>query len=190
MASKSLLRWGFKADAERISERIRDAMGISKFAPLDAFDLAKHLDVPVTGVKELQEDLTAENYSILRNPNKFSAMWMPNENGDKVIIHNDFHSAKRQQSNLMHELAHVILEHKIPDKHAKLCHTLGLHYYNVEHEQEAKYLGGSLQITRPGLLWALKNYTVEEISDHYNASVDMVNYRIRVTGVLKQRAKY
>jgi Zn-dependent peptidase ImmA (M78 family) len=189
--SKSLLQRGFKARAERISELHREELGISKFEPLDAFDLANHLGVPIVGVKDLRSDLGKEDYGKLSNVNKFSAMWMPNEDGDKIIIHNNFHSLKRQQSNLMHELAHIILDHSIPDEQARLCHMLGLHYYNEEHEQEAKHLGGCLQITRPGLLWALKNgYTEMEISDYYNASLDMVQFRMRITGVLKQRANY
>lgn len=191
MPGKSLLQRGFKAKAERISESYRDELGISKFDPLDAFDLANHLNIPVVGVKDLHRDLGSENYSRVSNVDKFSAMWMPNEDGDKLIIHNNFHSLKRQQSNLMHELAHIILGHSIPEEKAKLCHLFGLHYYNEEHEQEAKHLGGCLQITRPGLLWALKSgYTEMEISDHYKASIDMVQYRIRVTGVRKQRANY
>jgi Zn-dependent peptidase ImmA (M78 family) len=191
VSSKSLLQRGFKARAERISESYRDELGISKFDPFNAFDLAKHLGVPVVGVEDLRKDLGKEDYSRLSNKDKFSAMWMPNEDGDKIIIHNNFHSLKRQQSNLMHELAHIILDHCIPEEQARLCAVLGLHYYNEEHEQEAKHLGGCLQITRLGLLWALKKgYSETEISDHYTASLDMVQFRLRITGVLKQRANY
>jgi Zn-dependent peptidase ImmA (M78 family) len=187
--SKSLLQRGFKARAERIAESYRDKLGISKFDPLNAFDLATHLGVPVVGVVDLRGDLGDDNYSRLSNKDKFSAMWMPNEDGDKIILHNNFHSLKRQQSNLMHELAHIILDHRIPEEQARLCAMLGLHYYNEEHEQEARHLGGCLQITRPGLLWALKKgYSETEISEHYTASLDMVQFRLRITGVLKQRA--
>lgn len=139
MASKSLLKRGFKAEAERLSERFRSELGISKFAPLDAFALAKHLGVPIFPVSELKDDLTANDYARLSDPDKFSAMWMPNFEDEKIIVHNDFHSKKRQQSNLMHELAHVILRHEIPQEQARLCAQLGLHYYNPIHEEEAKY---------------------------------------------------
>ena len=191
MPSKPKLVRGFTAKAERISESYRDEMRISKFEPLDAFALAEHLEVAILGIGDLRTDLDVKHYKRLCDVNEFSAMWMPNTGGNKIILHNENHSKKRQQSNLMHELAHIILEHSIPEEYAKLCFQLGLHYYNVEHEQEAKYLGGCLKITRPGLLWALKNnYSEEEISDYYNASVDMVNYRLRITGVLRQRANY
>lgn len=191
MPSKSLLKRGFKTGAERTSENYRSKLKISKFDPLDAFDLAKYLDVPIVGVDELREDLASNIFSTLRDLSKFSAMWLPNSDGDKIIIHNNYHSKKRQQSNLMHELAHIILGHSIPDDRAKLCLMLGLHYFNEEQEQEAKYLGGCLQITRPGLQWALKrNYSEDEMSDYFNASVDMVRFRLNTTGVLRQRAYY
>jgi Zn-dependent peptidase ImmA (M78 family) len=191
MPSKSVLKRGFKAKAERISESYRKELGISKFDPMDAFQLAEHLNIPIVGVDHLSCDLQNDHYNSLRNLDKFSAMWMPNEDNDKIIIHNNYHSLKRQQSNLMHELAHIILNHEIPDEQARLCQLLGLHYYNNEHEQEAKYLGGCLQITRPGLLWALKNnYSESRMSEYYTASLEMVNYRIKVTGVLRQRANY
>ncbi|OLY95705.1 protein of unknown function [Cnuella takakiae] len=190
MASKSFLKRGFKAEAERIAERCREEVGVSKFDPLDAFALARHLDIPVISLDEL-DDFPEKHLNKLRQPSKFSAIWMPNEDGDKIIIHNTRHSAKRQQSNLMHELAHIIRNHEVPEDIARLCLLLNLHYYNKEQEEEAKYLGGCLQISRAGLQWALKrNFTREEIADHFNASIEMVVYRLNTTGVLIQQSYY
>lgn len=191
MASRSLLERGFKAKAERLSESFRSRLGILKVDPLDAFDLAKHLGIPIYSVSELKDELQPNHYVRLSDPSEFSAVWMPNSENEKIIIHNNFHSKKRQQSNLMHELAHIILKHEIPEEQARLCFLLGLHYYNPVHEEEAKYLGGCLQITRPGLLWAIKKGDSEfEISEYYVASTEMVSYRLRITGVLKQRSSY
>lgn len=191
MASKSLLERGFKAKAERLSERFRSELGISKFAPLDAFDLAKHLKIEIFSVLDLKDELHSKDYARLSDPDKFSAMWMPNADNEKIILHNNFHSKKRQQSNLMHELAHIILGHEIPEEQARLCSQLGLHYYNPLHEEEAKYLGGCLQLTKPALLWAIKKGDSEaEISEYYVASTEMVKYRLRITGVVRQRSTY
>ena len=139
--NKSILKRGFKAKAERIAEQYREELSISIFDPLDAFALAEHLQVPVFSVQDLQE-ISPAHLKTLSDTSKFSALWLPNEEGQRIIIHNSAHSPKRQQSNLMHELAHLILKHEIPDKEAQLCKEYGLHYYNEEHEQEAKYLGG------------------------------------------------
>jgi Zn-dependent peptidase ImmA (M78 family) len=190
MPSKTVLRRGFKAEAERISENFRNQLGISKFDPLDAFRLAEYLGIPVISLDEL-DGFPEEHLSILRQPSKFSAIWMPNEEEDKIIIHNNHHSPKRQQSNIMHELSHIICNHEIPEETARLCFLLNLHYYNTEQEQEAKYLGSCLQITRAGLQWSLKrNYSEEKISDYYNASIEMVKFRLNTSGVLIQRSYY
>lgn len=186
MPTNYKFKYGFKAQAERLSEKYRTELGISKFDPLDAFNLAAHLQIPIKTVDEFSEALSDEQLLTLRDTSKFSAMWIPNGNGEKIILHNDCHSNKRQQSNLMHELAHIILNHQISEEIAKLCFLYRLPYYNIEQEQEAKFLGGALQITRPGLLWAVKRKNEEEISDYYNASLDMVRYRLNITGVSKQ----
>jgi Zn-dependent peptidase ImmA (M78 family) len=189
MPSNFKFKWGFKAEAERLSEQFRNQLRISKFDPLDAFLLANHLDIPIFTVKQLYDGNEAHPAFLrLSDTSKFSAIWMPNEDGDKIIIHNDNHSAKRQQSNIMHELAHIIKNHTVPGDYARLCMEFNLHYYNKEHEQEAKYLGACLQITRPGLLWALKrNFSESEISEYFNASIDMVRYRLNISGVLRQK---
>lgn len=188
MPSKSLLKYGFKAKAERLSEQYRAELSISKFDPLDAFALADHLEIPIYAVDEFEGQVAEKHLERLKDTSRFFAMWMPNSDGVKIIVHNNHHSIKRQQSNLMHEIAHIILKHEISEEAAQLCFLYGLHYFNTEQEQEAKFLGACLQITRPGLLWALKrSFTPQEISEHFNASVEMVQFRINSTGVLKQR---
>lgn len=53
----------------------------------------------------------------------------------------------------MHELAHLLCNHPLPDD--IILPTLPfLRRYNLQHEQEAEYLGATLQITRKGLVWA------------------------------------
>ena len=188
MPSKSILNRGFKTEAEKIAEFHRQELGISKFDPLDAFLLAKHLDIPVFSVNEAfagKED--SPFYTTMNDTARFNATLFTNEDGDKIIIHNDNHSSFRQQSNIMHELSHAIRKHEIPDDIKRLLLPLDLHYYNPLYEQEAKYLGGCLQITRAGLQWAIKRMNEYEISNYYNASIEMVKYRLNATGVLKQQ---
>jgi Zn-dependent peptidase ImmA (M78 family) len=187
MPTNLKFRYGFKAKAERLSEKYRAELHISKFDPLDAFKLAAHLEIPINNVDDFSGLISEGHLMTLRNTAKFSAMWIPNGDGKKIIIHNNYHSEKRQQSNIMHELSHIILEHQISDETAKLCFLYNLPCYNIAQEEEAKYLGGALQLTRPGLLWAIKRKNDEQISDYYNASADMVRYRLNITGVLRQR---
>jgi Zn-dependent peptidase ImmA (M78 family) len=56
-----------------------------------------------------------------------------------------------------------------------------------EEEEEAICLGATLQLSKPCLLWVRKrNMTNEEIASHFNASVEMVNFRMSMTGLNKQ----
>jgi Zn-dependent peptidase ImmA (M78 family) len=186
MAGNALYRYGFKEDANRFAEKYRAELRISKFDPLDAFVLAKHLKIPIFEIGEFKEDLQKDHFERLKNPDHFNGMWMPNSAGEKIIIHNNYHSPKRQQSNLMHELAHVILGHEISEEAAMLCALYGLHYFNKQQELEAKFLGSCLQITKPGLLWAIKRKNIEQISDYYNASIDMVQFRANSLGLARR----
>lgn len=61
-------------------------------------------------------------------------------------------------------------------------------YKNPKQEAEAEFLGAALQISKACLFWALKrNMTHAQIATHFNASEDMVKYRINASGVAKQR---
>jgi len=182
--SKSRLPRGFKTEAERISEQQRAQLGLSIFSPLNAFDLANYLEIPVIPFNELLQEEEAKKLI----EKDVSALWMPNCDGDPIILNNPTHSACRQQSDIMHEIAHILRKHTTSEEVRRLCLLLNLRSYNKAQEEEAIYLGGCLQITRTGLLWALKqNYTHEQIAEYYCASVEMVKFRINSTGVERQR---
>ncbi len=83
----------------------------------------------------------------------------------------------------MHEIAHILCKHEpsVPLKSNGL--NLLLRDHNPEHEAEAEWLGGCLQLPREGLIWALKQgMSSEEIAENYGASLPMTNYRIGKSG--------
>jgi len=186
--SKSILPHGFKAQAERISEAYRKELGLTIFCPLDAFRLAEYLEVPIVCItKTLSQDDLVKLIGTKSAPKDFSATRMINCDGDNIIIHNSNNSPYRQQSDIMHELAHVIRNHQTSIEVKRLCYLLNLQSTNAVQEEEAKYLGACLQMTRAGLFWAFKrNFTYEQISAHFSASLDMVQYRVNSSGVAKQ----
>lgn len=188
--NKSVFQRGFKTLAERIAEQQRELLGLSVFSPLNAFDLAEKLEILVCPVNDLLPETEARKLTQpFDQSQQFSALWMPNCDGDPIIIYNSHHSAYRQQSDLMHEIAHILRKHETPYEVKKLCQAHNLRSYNKLHEEEAKYLGGCLQIPRAGLLWALKNkYSHTQISDYYSASTEMVRYRLNASGAERQSA--
>ena len=187
---KSLLRRGFKADAERLAQKLRLDLGKSATDSLSAEELAKKLKIRILKIQDLRLSLN-QIKKIQDSPYSFSACTLNNKDGEKIIIHNEFHSPGRQQSNLMHEMAHILCEHPLPEARILNGYPFPLREYNVTHEAEAETLGGTLQVTREGLLWALKKrMTVGEIAIYYGATKNMINYRIKLTGVRKQLARW
>jgi len=185
---KSLLAHGFKAYAEREAIRFRSELGLEKHAPLSGFNLAEHLNIKVYVPEDIfpsGTDLSALLGNSTKN-NGWSALTMDNCEGRKIIIHNNLHAPARIQSDLMHELAHAICKHKYPVREGVNL-PFFMREHNPQHEEEANYLGSTLQITRKGLLWGLKEgMTIDELCEYFTASKQMVNFRINSTGVKKQ----
>jgi Zn-dependent peptidase ImmA (M78 family) len=190
MSSKDDFQRGFKARAEKWGISVRKDLNLAEHDPLDAILLAEHFGISIFSIDQIFDDYqTHPAYKTLKSKDGFNAVLMSNYEGEKIIIHNTNQSAKRQQSNLMHELAHVILKHDVNSESARIAKQYGLKYVDTAHENEAKYLGGCLQICRPALLWAVKSMTEAQMSEYYSASAEMVKYRLRVSGVFKQMGK-
>lgn len=139
---------------------------------LPARELAEHLSIGlltpsmVDGLPEHHLDL------LLRKDNsKWSGATF--KCGEKhCIIYNQTHADVRIESTIMHEIAHILCEHKpsVP-LHLNGMSVL-LRDHNPEHEAEAEWLGGCLQLPREGLIWALKQgMTNKDIADNYKASL-------------------
>lgn len=105
-----------------------------------------------------------------------------------LIIRNPSHPLGRQQSDVMHELSHVICKHKAARvvQHPHL--PLAQREYDAAQEKEAAWLGSCLQLPRSALSWAVKRkMSHAEVAEHFEATEDMVSYRRRITGVDKIR---
>jgi Zn-dependent peptidase ImmA (M78 family) len=97
-----------------------------------------------------------------------------------LIVYNPAHSPARHQSNLMHEFAHVLLDHPM----IGFDPITGLPLRNARCEDEAVYLGGCLQIPRLGLKWIVEQqYTLAQTVEYFGASENMVRFRCNMTGI-------
>ncbi len=189
MTSKSILKRGFKAHAEKQSVEYRIKLSLKQHDPLDAFALADYLQIPIYPATDLLASQVDKTLLMGSGENDccWSALTMTTKAGNKVIIHNPFHSSARQQSNIMHELSHILCNHDHATAKYDFELPLGMRHFDEVHEEEAKCLGAALQITRPGLLWAMnRNMTQSDMANYYNASLEMVSYRLNTSGVIKQ----
>jgi hypothetical protein len=181
-------RRGFKKWADEKVVQLRIELGLYASSPLCAFRLSEFLNIPILEPSSVQ-GLTEEQLSDLlgNGSSHWSAATIPLNDGKYIIVHNPTHSPARQQSNLMHELAHILCEHKVAEETKHIGLSGFLRNLNEEQENEAEWLGACLQLPRPALLYSLKKQmSLEEIATKYNASIDMVKYRINITGVQKQ----
>jgi Zn-dependent peptidase ImmA (M78 family) len=184
LAKKGILKRGFKADAERKAKAYRVELSIHPCAPLCAFTLAEHLNVPVYPATDF---LTTSHDINKLNDSEWSALTMITKTGNRIVIHNSFNSVARQQSDIMHELAHIICDHKRGQSEYDFEIPFGMREFDELQEEEAKCLGSTLQLPTPCLLWAKKReMQPEAIASHFNASVDMVIYRMNMTGISKR----
>jgi Zn-dependent peptidase ImmA (M78 family) len=174
---------GFKTKAENTACEFRIKLGLSPHAPLHAKKLLAHLDVLAIQPKDipgLRDEVITE--ALNRSARHWSAVTVYDASGLPFIIYNSAHAPCRQESDLMHEAAHIVCEH--PPGEIMKIGNMTLRSYNAEYEQEAEWLGACLQITRRGLLWAIhRRMTSEQIAEHFGASEALVRYRRNVTGV-------
>ncbi|MBO9732606.1 MAG: ImmA/IrrE family metallo-endopeptidase [Chitinophaga sp.] len=189
MAPKKILKRGFPAQAEQLAIEYRDKLKLHACAPICAFKLAEHLRIPIYSATEFltlqheRDHLSGTNGSDCG----WSALTMTTGAGNRIIIHNPFHSAPRQQSNIMHELAHIICGHEVDEAIRDIPLPFGMRHFDEVQEEEAKCLGATLQLPKPGLLWSLKrSMSQSDIATHFNASVEMVAYRLNISGAAKQ----
>ena len=163
---------------EAIATKQRNILGFKSYEALPAKFLADYFGATIFTAKTVP-NAEPEQVKILCNDDSWSAGIIYRK--PLLIVHNSRHTPVRQQSNLMHEFAHVILKHRMVKYDAKT----GLPLRKKQYEDEAVYLGSCLQIPRRGLLWAKqKKMTIAQVAIHFNASEDMVKkLRCNVTGI-------
>jgi hypothetical protein len=171
----------FKKWCEHEGIRWRRTLGLYAYDPLPAKRLAAHLDIPIVDPTEL-DGLDEQTLKVLFAEDAgWSALALPVGEKKHWIIYNPTHATVRYESSVMHELAHLILDHQ-PIHFDMLVNAVPIREYRKVDERSADYLGGCLQITTTGLDWAFqRNMTHIEIAHHFGASVQMVRFRCNMT---------
>ena len=162
---------------EAISTKKRSMLGFKAYEFFPAEVLVEHFQAKVF-TTETMPNAEPEQVELLCSKDDWSAGVILKNS--LYIIHTSRHTLLRQQSNLMHEFAHIILDRKM----VKSDPTTGLFQRRQKDEDEAVYLGGCLQIPRRGLLWSVQQkMSLSQIALHFNASEEMVRFRSNVNGI-------
>ena len=181
---------GFKSWCENVATHQRRELDLTPTDPIDAFALAKHLGIIVWRAEEVPA-INPQTLKVLlkEDPESWSAvtLYLGNQH---VIIMNSAHSKARQASDLMHELAHILLDHSPARVDVSDDGLLMLNTFSREQEEEAGWLSGCLLLPREALIRIRgERMAPVEAARKYGVSRDMLQFRLRVTGVDTQMAR-
>jgi Zn-dependent peptidase ImmA (M78 family) len=178
------VRRGFKSEAERLADRTRAQLGLQPHSPLAIRDLARHLKVEIYAADELVDRGRIEELNALQ-PSAFSAATFHLPDGRTVTVYNPCSEASRTNSDLAHELAHLLLNHDVRDLQQIAGHTFFT--CDREQEEEANWLAGCLLLPRPLLLKEISaGADAAAIAQKHDVSLHMARFRINTSGVLLQ----
>jgi Zn-dependent peptidase ImmA (M78 family) len=177
------MRRGFKAEAERLAEKIRDEMGKRPSDGLDALELGQHVGAELRRADTLTSLAKLQTLEELQ-PGAFSACTFT-IGIRHIIVYSPFASMGRTQSDVAHEVAHIVLKH--PMKSVQTIGAVSFFTCDADEEQEANWLAGCLLLPRALLYSATKRgLDSTGIAEAYSVSEPMAAFRLRTTGVTRQ----
>lgn len=125
----------------------------------------------------------AKNQLVIRDPESWSAMTLVFEEIHAIVV-NPAHAITRQRVDLVHELSHI--EHKHVPARVEVSATgvLLLSDYSDDQEQEADWQADAHLLPRDALMqMRAQDATKERIAAYYGISLQLCEWRLRMTGV-------
>lgn len=174
------LRRGFKAEANRISLRLRTSLRLAPHSPIELGAVAKQLGVTIVQLTSLADKCEkAVRHLVHVEQGAFSAATLPLDGERRILVHNDSHSRPRQRSNIAHELAHIILKHPF----TLPIDPTGCRNLDRDIEDEANWLGSTILIPDEAALHIVREaMDTRTACSHYEVSEQMLRMRINASG--------
>ena len=93
-------------------------------------------------------------------------------------------SPGRRNNIIMHELSHIILGHQLAKAYLLDDGSMVPGNFSQDQEDEADWLAGTLLLPRPALM-SIRRRGLNDLKacDEHLVSVDMLKWRLRMTGV-------
>ena len=177
---------GFKSRCEEISRHLRLELGLKPVGPLTVERLARHLGVAVWSVSEIGLSEEDVHQLVETGRDSWSAITVSVFDKDAVVF-NPTHSKGRHSSDVMHELAHLVLGHDPTTMFFVGEGELALRGYDADIEREADWLAGALLLPRDALVHIRRlRIPDEQACEIFRVSDQMLQYRLRMTGVNRQ----
>lgn len=177
---------GFKTWAENTALALRDSLNLCSTDPLDTFTLADYMEVRVIDMQRLPVSAATREYLCSASGDEWSAVTVRVGVVDAIVL-NPSHSAKRQASDMAHELSHILRKHQPAQIFVAPKIPIRMRTFDHAQEDEANWLAGCLLLPRPALLHILtQGWQDDAACEHYNVSLSMLRFRRNVSGVDKQ----
>ncbi len=180
---------GFKSRCEEMARTLRIELNLDPTDPMPPALLADYLDVLIWSVEEIGLSPEDVNQLVEIDGDSWSAVTVSSSGKDAILL-NPTHTKGRYSSDIMHELAHLLLGHRPSTMFFAGQENLALRGFNPELEEEANWLAGALLLPRAALLKLhASNHPEQQICSEYGVSMQMLRYRKSVTGVNRQMAR-
>ncbi len=184
-----MLRRGFKSQCERRSVETRKRLALTSVCPLSGFKLAADLQISVWNLEDIDCIETRDVTQLTQtDSDSWSALTL-RLSDNYFVVYNPSQSESRINSVVMHEMSHIMLGHELVAAGMTSDGHLIPSQYDQDQEDEADWLAGTLLLPRPALMHVRKKGLSDvEIRNNYKVSNDMLQWRIRMTGVDYQLA--
>jgi Zn-dependent peptidase ImmA (M78 family) len=109
-------------------------------------------------------------------------------NEQSTIVVNPRHSTGRTSSDLMHELSHIMLDHKAGETY--FSGDFMMREYDEKQEAEADWLAGAILLPRKALEHIKHDHlSDEQVTETYGVSSQLYIYRCRMTAINRQYSR-
>lgn len=180
-------RRGFKIWCENIAYGFRRDLGLPKYGPLSPDALAQHLGITVWTPDDLPNfEKKHRDQLLIRDESSWSAVTLTLPEGRFIIV-NSAHGATRRNNDLMHEIAHVVLEHEPAQMVTSPNGHMFLDNYSVQQEEEADWLAAALLAPRQAVINVLTaNPDIKEAARCFAISESLMKMVIARNGIDRQ----
>ncbi len=173
----------FKAQCERRAVELRRRMGLEPIAPLRAADVAETWGVLIWSVDQVKAVRLKDRAHLLTAGREDWLGFTLRIGSRHLIVANSTLPVSFQNSIILHEIAHIMLGHQFKAPVAE-CDGLTFGTYNQDQEDEAAWLGSTLLLPRPALIWMRQQaMSDDDAATHFGLSPELLEWRVRMTGI-------
>lgn len=181
------MRWTQKLMGE-VAREEREALGLGRCDPLDAYALADAHGLPVYTLTDLLAwDLSAEAHAHFHaaSGSSWSAALVPLGTA-RVIVENDEHAVVRRRSSIAHEMGHHLLEHPFDTVILGEDHR---RQFDKAQEKQAEFMAGELLVPLEAAKQAAySKWDNARVASAYGVSEQFAQMQMKGARVIAHRA--